>query len=433
MPERLAHFDCIGGLSGDMALAALLHAGADEGALVAGLRSLPLPPWELRAAPAQKLGIAAWRVEVRVGGADAGAAPLLHLPPGDAPLAHAAGHEHSHEGHGHEHSRDAPAAHAGTRTFPQVAALIRGSALPDRVRQAAEAVFHRLAAAEAAVHGTTLEAVHFHEVGAVDSIVDVVGTVFALHLLGVDRVTCSPLPIGRGFVRCAHGLMPNPAPATAELLRGLAIRSVDVEAELVTPTGAALAAVLSGAFGPPPDMTVTAVGYGAGTRDLPFPNLARVTLGEAAGAAAPAAQVTLLEANLDDLSPQLLAAALEALLAAGALDAWITPIVMKKGRPAHTLAALCEPGAEATLESVFFRETSTLGVRRSRWERTCLAREWITVQTPYGAVRVKIARRDGQVVNAAPEFEDCRAAAAATGAAVRDVHAAALHALATGE
>ena len=417
---RVAYLDCIGGISGDMTLGALLDAGVDSEALLQGLRTLDLPPWDLQIDRTRKSGIAATTVEVLVRGEAAGAASLVRVPPGDAPLLEGGGsgsarghehthshesspahtHEHSHTGeaghthshdtahshtHEHSHTKDHPHTHtppeaaalpgagthphAGTRTFGEVAALIRSSGLPAGVRTRAEAVYRRLAEAEAAVHGTTLERVHFHEVGAVDSIVDVVGAVYGLHLLGVEKVVCSPLPTGKGFVRCAHGLMPVPPPATMELLRGCPLRQVDVEGELVTPTGAALAAALAESFGSLPPFTPREVGYGAGKKDFPFPNLLRIVIGEETDRAE-ATQVTLIEANIDDQSPQLYEEGMASLFAAGALDVWLTPILMKKSRPAQTLSVLCEPADLERVTRVLFMETTTLGVRYSPWRRT---------------------------------------------------------------
>lgn len=465
---RTAYFDCIGGISGDMTLGALIDAGVDVDALLAGLRTLNLPPWELEVGRTRKSGIAAATVEVVVRGEAAGAAPLMRVPPADAPLEHTHGghahehtHEHIHGGHAHEHvhyheeastpavqhahdnapshshDHSAPGGHAhshthgsegdhgGTRTFGEVAALIRGSGLPDAVKEQAERVYRRLAEAEATVHGATLDRIHFHEVGAVDSIVDVVGAVYALHLLGVERVLCSPLPTGKGFVRCDHGQMPVPPPATAELMKGCPLRQVDVEGELVTPTGAALASTLAEGFGGWPGFTVREVGYGAGRKDFPFPNLLRVVIGDDDSVPEEATAVTLIEANIDDQSPQLYDGAMDALFAAGALDAWLTPIQMKKNRPAQTLSVLCEPADVDAMTRVIFTETTTLGVRFGSWKRACLQREWMEVETQYGAVRVKVARQDGELRTAMPEYDDCRRVAAASGAPVKLVQAAA--------
>lgn len=459
---RVAYLDCIGGISGDMTLGALLDAGVDPEALVSGLKTLRLPPWELEIGRTQKSGIAATTVEVVVRGVAAGDAPLMRLPPSDAPLTSAPGHTHSHghehaaekvthvahahehtaahshqhaethshtEAHSHSHSQSHSHSHddghAGTRTFGEVATLIRESGLPEPVKVKAEAVYRRLAAAEAAVHGSTLERVHFHEVGAVDSIVDVVGAVYGLHLLGVERVICSPLPTGKGFVRCAHGMMPVPPPATAELLKGCPLRQVDVEGELVTPTGAALASTLSDSFGALPGFTLREVGYGAGKKNFPFPNLLRIVIGDDDTTPAEATDVILIEANIDDQSPQLYESGMAALFKAGALDVWLTPIQMKKNRPAQTLSVLCEPADLEVVTRTIFVETTTLGVRHSSWKRSCLQREWVPVTTAYGEIRVKVGRQNGELRTATPEYEDCRRRAEEAGVSVKRVQAAA--------
>jgi len=436
---RVAYLDCIGGISGDMTLAALLDAGVNRDELVAGLRTLGLPGWELRVGRTRKSGIAGTTVDVLVAGESAGTAPMMRVPPDDAPLtgiglvsrsshthSHTAAHTHTHNhSHSSSHTHTHDDEHAGTRTFGEVASLIRRSGLPDPVKEQAERVYRRLAEAEAAVHGASLETVHFHEVGAVDSIIDVVGSVYGLHLLGVERVVCSPLPNGKGFVRCAHGMMPIPPPATAELLKGCPIRQVDVEGELVTPTGAALASTLAAEFGALPAFTVREVGYGAGGKDFPFPNLLRIVLGDDATIPAEATAVTLIEANIDDQSPQLYDGVFTALLEAGALDVWLTPIQMKKNRPAQTLSVLCEPDDVARITDLIFAETTTLGVRSSEWRRSCLQRDWISVETLYGAVRVKVGRQGGELRTATPEFEDCRARAKEAGVPAKLVQAAA--------
>lgn len=431
---RVAYLDCIGGISGDMLLGALLDAGVDADVLVAGLKSLDLPAWELEVRRTQKSGIDAVKVEVIVGGTAAGATPLVRLPPSDSPLRtekpggrgvrikvqhRPQSHEHVHGDHAHSHDG------SSTRTFDDVAGLIRASALPDAVKTQAEAVFRRLAEAEASVHGATLETVHFHEVGAVDSIVDVVGSVYGLHLLGVERVVCSPLPNGHGFVRCAHGMMPIPPPATLELLQGVPLRQVDVKGELVTPTGAALASTLAAEFGAMPAMTVRGSGYGAGTKDFPFPNLLRLILGDVTDSPSEATRVVQIETNLDDLSPQLYEAVFEALFAAGALDVWLAPILMKKGRPAHTLSVLCEPEKLPEIERTLFAETTTLGFRYTEWKRTCLAREWREVETPFGTVRIKLGRWAGRLQTATPEYGDCLRLAREKNVPLKNVHAAA--------
>jgi uncharacterized protein (TIGR00299 family) protein len=293
-----------------------------------------------------------------------------------------------------------------------------------------------------------VEEVHFHEVGAVDSIVDITGSVLALHLLGVERLVCSPLPMSRGFVRAAHGLIPVPAPATLELLRGLPVIPSPIEGELVTPTGACLMTCLAEEWGSMPPMRVERIGYGAGKKEFAIPNLLRVCIGEAVPGAecrvpsegilthpgtrhsAPgtgsAATVALIETNLDDLNPQLYGYVMERLFAAGALDVTLTPIQMKKNRPAVTLGVLCEPAAVPAMAEILFAETSTLGLRFSEWQRICLEREWLEVTTDYGPIRVKVGRQNGQVRVVTPEFEECRRVAAAKGIPLKEVQAAAV-------
>jgi pyridinium-3,5-bisthiocarboxylic acid mononucleotide nickel chelatase len=260
-PRRIAYFDCFAGISGDMTLGALIAAGVDEGELRRGLESLGLPGWELRTRRVQRHAITATDVEVVEEGHE-----IRHRQKDE--------HEHEHE-HGHEHGQQ----HGHGRHLAEILGMIRGSGLPLAVKERAGAVFQRLGEAEAKIHDVPVEAIHFHEVGAVDSIVDIVGSVLGLHLLGVERIVCSPLPTGHGFVRAAHGLMPIPAPATMELLKGVPTRSVDVEGELVTPTGATLMATLADEFGWMPAMRVEAIGYGAGKKEFPFPNLLRVCIG----------------------------------------------------------------------------------------------------------------------------------------------------------
>jgi uncharacterized protein (TIGR00299 family) protein len=458
---KIAYFDCFSGISGDMTLGALIHAGADVDALREGLASLGLHGWELRVRPVTRGGINATDVDVHV---EDGSTNDERRTTNDP--AHSHGHMHSHgahgqdhiyaldhepqHSHGHHHDPSHPHAHAHSHTQPQrglreIRALIAGSALPATVKERATRVFQRLGEAEARIHACDVEEIHFHEVGAVDSIVDITGAVFALHLLEVERVVCSPLPMGRGFVRAAHGLLPVPAPATLELLRGLPMVPSEIEGELVTPTGAALMATLADAWGPMPPMRLAAIGYGAGKKEFATPNLLRVCLGEAApssrlpapshalagsrelgaGSASEASLVTLIEANLDDLNPQLYGYVMERLFAAGALDVTLAPIQMKKNRPGITLGVLCEPEAVPAMAEILFTETSTLGLRTSDWQRICLDREWLEAETEYGPVRVKIGRSDGRVRVVTPEFDDCRRAAEERGVPLKEVQAAA--------
>jgi len=391
----LLYVDAFSGVSGDMMLGALVAAGLEEGTLRDVLGRLNLEGYDLAVSRSVRQGLAATRVEVR-----------LH------------DHGHGHGGHGHGHGRH----------LPEIEALIARATLPGRSGEQARAVFRRLAEAEAKVHGQPIDTVHFHEVGAVDAIVDIVGTCAGLALLGVDRLVASPLPMGSGYVDTAHGRLPVPAPAVVELMRGLPTRECTETGELTTPTGAALLATLAESFGPMPPMVPEVVGYGAGSREgQHVPNLLRFVLGRAAdgGDAAEHDSVWLLETNLDDATGEILGAATTTLMAAGALDVWLTPATMKKGRPGVVLACLATEAARAAVEDAVFRQTGSFGVRRTRVDRTKLAREHVTVETPHGAVRVKIGRRSGEVVVAAPEYEDCLRLAEARGVALRVVYDAA--------
>lgn len=312
------------------------------------------------------------------------------------------------------------------RGLTEIEALIRASPLPTEVKETSVEVFRRLAEAEARVHGITPERVHFHEVGGVDAIVDIVGAVVGLRLLGVEAVYASALPLGHGFVDCAHGRLPLPAPATLELLRGVPVRSQDVEGELVTPTGAAILTTLAKGFGPFPPMTVERIGYGAGQRDFPFPNLLRLLVGStSAGLDARLETLTLLEANIDDLNPEFYGHLMERLFTAGALDVYLTPVQMKKNRPGVLLSVACPPAKAEALAALVFAETTTIGLRRQEVQRWALARERVEVETPYGSVGVKVARLGGKVMTASPEYEDCRRLALERGVPLKEVYAAA--------
>jgi uncharacterized protein (TIGR00299 family) protein len=318
--------------------------------------------------------------------------------------------------HGHHHGR-----HLG-----QILDMVDRADYVERADNRIRRVFRRLAEAEAKVHRTTAEKIHFHEVGAVDSIVDIVGAALALELLGVDRILCSPIPMGSGRINCAHGVLPVPAPATAELMRDGVIAPSDAEGELCTPTGAAVLTTLAESFTTLPAMAVQSIGYGAGGREDPGRiNLLRVFVGteDPDGQVDAAVELT---ANIDDASGEVIGAAIDALLAAGALDVWATPISMKKSRPAVQVSVLCSPGDADAIEEILFRQTTTIGVRRHRCNRTRLDRRHETVDTPYGAVRVKISGRRGDDYTVAPEFDDCRRAAEAHNVPVKEVQAAAM-------
>ena len=334
--------------------------------------------------------------------------------------------EHYHEHHTHHH-------HHEHRNLHDIEEILDHSDLPKEVIAKAKEVFLVIAKAEAKVHGSTVEEIHFHEVGAIDTIIDVVGNILALQYLGIEKVFTTPVNTGFGFVKCAHGQMPVPTPATAELLQGIPNYRGTVEKEMTTPTGAALLKVLASPVKEVPDgFSGETIGYGAGTRDVEIPNVLRVTMGlwnETVGngnSGSAVERLLFLECNLDDLNPEIMPYVLEKLLAAGALDAWLQPVIMKKGRPAQTLKVLCSPEQRQVMEQIMFTQTTTLGVRAYYVERTALERRWKTVQTPWGEVRVKEGLLDGKVVNAVPEFEDCKKIAEANGVPLKAVETAAL-------
>jgi len=404
--SRVVYFDCASGASGDMMLGALVDLGLPLEALRAELAKLPLQGYALEARVVQRGGIRATKVDVVV--------------PGRERRRHGHGHDHDHGGHDHGHG----AGHSHRR-LSDILGLIHGSGLDPGVKDRAAALFQRLAEAEAAVHGVGLEDVHFHEVGAVDSIVDVVGGVIGLAWLRAERFVCSPLNVGGGTVQTEHGRLPVPAPATARLLHGVPVYGSG-EGERLTPTGALLLTGHAAGYGPLPPLRLEAVGYGAGTREVPdAPNVLRVIVGDEP-ARGEGDVVVVLEAELDDMVPQLYGPLMDRLLEAGALDAYYTPVQMKKGRPGTLVTALAPPERREAVEEALFSETTTLGVRRQEWQRSVLAREVVPVQTPYGTVGVKVGRRGGRVYNAQPEFEDCQRAASQGGVPLKEVWAAAL-------
>ena len=378
----IAYLDCFSGVSGNMLLGALLDAGLALDDLKADLARLPLSGYEIRAERVTKRGVSATHLAVEV-----------------SP-------EHAHRG------------------LKDVIAIIDQAGLPSGVSDQSRRIFTRLAEAEARVHGQPVEEVHFHEVGAVDAIIDVVGACCGLHRLGIEQVSASPLPLGGGWVETAHGRLPVPAPATAELLKGVPAYGGPVEEELVTPTGAAILTTIATSFGPMPPMTVRSVGWGAGTKEMAHPNVLRIFVGESA--AQPRAQsLVAIETNLDDMNPEFFEYLMDRLYMAGALDVFYTPIVMKKSRPATLISVLAEATQANALREVIFRETTTLGVRSYDVSRLCLERDWREVQTEYGPVRMKVGLSDGEIITAAPEYEDCRRLARESGTPVKTVYQAA--------
>jgi uncharacterized protein (TIGR00299 family) protein len=374
---RVAYVDMIGGAAGDMLMGAWVDAGVDVAQLERALRTVVADGWELVTECVDRCGISATHLDLVIPGEDDHA----HGPGGE--------HAHDHAHHGHR--------------LADILAIVARSGLSPRQIERASAIYRRLAEAEARVHGQTVDEVYFHEVGQIDAILDVAGTCVALDLLGIEELRCSPFPMGHGLARMAHGVYPNPGPAALDLMRGFPLRPLDVPAELVTVTGAAILTTLA-TPGPALDMTLERIGYGAGRRSFAIPNVVRVMVGERT-AAATDASVVVLEANIDDMSPQHYELALERIFAAGAYDAWLTPIVMKKGRPAIVLAAMAAPHAEGDVARAMLRETTTIGVRVRTERRHVLAREIRTIDTPYGAVRVKSAGGDG-IHRWQPEYDD---------------------------
>lgn len=388
-----AYFDCFAGIAGDMTVAALCDCGIPEAELRAFVDSLGLTGFAWTLERTKRKGIAALRFAVKLD-------MNIKQP-----------HRHLHH----------------------VERIIDELKVAQSVKERSKAIFRRLAEAEAKIHATTIEKVHFHEVGAVDAILDIVCAAWCLDRLGVYTISASPVPTGVGSVQCEHGLMPIPAPATAELLTGVPLAPCEVRGELTTPTGAALVATLAApsaasaaAFGPPPAMTLRRIGYGAGAADRPErANVLRIMLGDPVSADAGSDEVVVLETNLDDASPEIAAFCQQRLLEQGALDAYIVPITMKKGRLGHLLGVICEPNRADELESLLFAETPTFGVRRHTCRRSVMSRRHETAQTRWGPIRLKIGEwRNRKTIS--PEYEDCRAAAMAHGVALREVYEAAL-------
>ena len=393
------YFDCFSGASGDMIVGALIDAGVPIDDIRSALGSLAIDREAVWTERVQRAGITATKFQVR--GEDSG-------------------RQHHH----HAHGGVALEAHAH-RTLTEIDALIDGSRLSSAGKARAKALFARLGEVEGTIHGTSADKVHLHEVGAVDSIVDIVSTVHALELIGADRIVASPLNVGSGTIRASHGLYPVPAPATVRLLEGAPIYSGTQRAEMVTPTGALLVTAYATEFGGIPPMKITRIGYGAGARNFEdTPNVLRVLIGDS-DASVSSHTVSVIEAEIDDMNPQIFGVLMEKLLAQGALDVFYTPIQMKKNRPGTLLSVIATPATREMLTSTIFQETTTIGVRYRDMTRECLDRESQTVNTPFGPIRFKVASRAGEVLNAAPEFDDCVRVANATGRSVKEIQAAA--------
>jgi uncharacterized protein (TIGR00299 family) protein len=430
----ILYFDCFSGAAGDMMVGALIDAGVPLDEVRRALGSLAIAPDVVWTERVTRAGVSATRFCVQ------GETPPIDqvddhesgAPAGERHThdhhGHTHGHPtHHHHGHDHVHAREEMGHHVH-RTLADIFRLIDGSALSGAGKDRAKHLFERLGKAEAAIHATPLDRVHLHEVGALDSIIDIVSAVHALESLQLVRIVASPLNVGSGRIRSAHGVYPVPAPATLQLLGGVPIYDAGPAVELVTPTGALLVSDYATEFGPMPPMRVQQVGYGAGTRDFPDrPNVLRVLLG-AADAVAPSTSVVVIEADIDDMNPQIFGLLMDRLLTEGALDVFYTAIQMKKNRPGTLLSIIAPPSARERLTATVFRETTTIGVRYREMQRECLERENVDVETPLGRVRFKVARRGQEVLNASPEFEDCVGIATASGRALKDVQALAVKA-----
>jgi pyridinium-3,5-bisthiocarboxylic acid mononucleotide nickel chelatase len=407
---RIAYLECFSGISGDMFLGALIDAGVPSATFEQAVSALKVGA-KLEISRVDRSGISANKVDVLVNGEKDSPRDARAHKPHD----HHHEHDHHHDSHHHEHSR--------SRALSEIRNIIGKAAISDRAKSTAINIFDKLGAAEAKIHNIPVEQIHFHEVGAVDALVDIVGAAVGAEALGVDEFVCSPLNVGGGTVTCAHGTFPVPAPATVELLKGVPVYSSGLQAELVTPTGAAIVATLVKRFEAFPSMRIEKSGYGAGSHEFPgHANVLRITVGEVvdgqfAGEGARATHTTLetvavLEANLDDMNPQVFGYLTERLLEAGALDVFSTPVQMKKNRPGTLLTVLAKPEKADTLSQIIFAETTTLGVRRREESREVLARQIVPIATRFGEIRMKIASLNGSISHYAPEYEDCRRIAA---------------------
>ncbi|MBI4747335.1 MAG: nickel pincer cofactor biosynthesis protein LarC [Acidobacteria bacterium] len=422
---KTLYFDCFAGASGDMTIGALLHLGVDFEVLERELRKLDLGDYELSVQSVSRAQISGVKFDVTINGQLEKPAPLdtshhHHESTGTH------SHDHSHHEHSHIPADHIQATHGQVqadvhahRTVADIHHLIDNAGLSTWVTQQAKAIFGRLAEAEGKVHGVSPAQVHFHEVGAVDAIIDIVGACIGFELLEIEQFVASPLQVGFGFVKCAHGRYPIPAPGTAELLKGVPIYSLDIEGEFVTPTGAAIVTTLCSHYSRIPNFTPEKIGYGAGGRDFPrFPNMLRLMVGQTEEsksvhpivhptARALASSITVLEANIDDMNPQVFGHVMNLLLTQGALDVFYTPVQMKKNRPGTLLTVLCQDHLVKELTGLVLRETTTLGVRSYKVDRQILDRQILTVETEFGPIRMKVAMSNGKVLKAMPEYDDC--------------------------
>lgn len=448
---KVLYLDCQSGISGDMTLSALIDLGADITYISSELKKLPLDPFSLNVKKVDKRGISAKLLDLQFEEAEEGHshshdhAAHSHSHEHDSSHSHGDGHTHSHshshedghththehshshshshshlDEHGHEHAHDDGHHSHSHRKASTILGMIKDSGLPPRVKERSLAVFGVIAEAEGKIHGMDPEEVHFHEVGGMDSIIDIIGVCLALESLGVDRIISSPVPTGHGKIMIAHGLYPIPAPATAEILKGVPLADFHVRGELTTPTGAAFVKALASEYGHLPALAIENIGYGAGKKNFEHPNVIRAVLFNEEPAAT-REKISVLECQLDDSTGETLGYVMEKLLAEGALDVYYTPVSMKKSRPGTLITVLSKPENAFGLEDLLLRETSTFGVRKTEWTRRILDREFKKIETLYGEITVKVGMLEGEIIKLSPEFEDVKKAAAAHNVPLREV------------
>ncbi|HEX2396358.1 MAG TPA: nickel pincer cofactor biosynthesis protein LarC [Bacteroidales bacterium] len=394
---KILYFDCFAGISGDMNLGAMIDLGVDPAYLKKELTKIPVHGYDLHIGIEKRKGISGTRVQVVIDNAHE------HLD--------GSHHHHGHDEHEHQH-----------HSYLQIKELIRNSSLHQKVKDISQSIFLRIAEAEAKIHNKTVDEVHFHEVGAIDSIVDIVGAAICIHYLEPDEILCSTVELGGGTVKCAHGIYPVPAPATAEILKNIPVRKGTVDYEATTPTGAAIVAACVNKFTDKTDFTITKTGYGIGSKDATIPNVLRVFLCNTVSDESETVPSFIIECNIDDMNPEFYDYIIDSLFSAGAKDVFITPIIMKKSRPAVKLSVLCTPDAENRVNEVLFRETSTLGVRKCNIDKTMLERKIEQVTTRFGDVSVKSAFYQGVCIKSKPEYEDCIKIARTKGIPVSHVY-----------
>jgi len=409
MEKRILYFDCFSGISGDMTIGALLDLGIDQDLFLAELNKIHLNEFEIEIKRGLKKGISGTDFTVHLTHQEHSHEEHTHEHEDDHnhhEHTHEHHHEHSHEHeHTHEHHHtEKPHDHAHTRNLSDIYTIINRSDLSEYVKIASKKIFLIVAEAEAKIHAKTIDEVHFHEVGAVDSIVDIIGAAICVEMLQIDEIQCSDINLGSGFVYCEHGVFPVPAPATLEILKGVPVYSKNAKKELTTPTGAAILKALCSEFGSLPEFIIEKIGYGLGKRDMETPNVLRVIIGKKKSPST----LTMLETNIDNMNPEIYSYLFPKLLDNKALDVFVTPIIMKKNRPANILSVLCNEEMAGQLEEILFTETSTLGIRKYKVEREELQREFKNVTTRYGMITVKYAFRNGKLLKFTPEYEDCR-------------------------